>query len=133
MSSFAVLIVIYLSYSLQSFGVVPKYIKRFEKSAIDRHNASLSAARGAELLAHQSKYRWLSEDERADILRKLKYNFDEAMHEFQALSVVLDNQTKIKRKTALEKTLNELEKTIFTVKSLKKIVIKLEPQDLYGP
>ncbi|OQV13074.1 putative Enkurin [Hypsibius exemplaris] len=110
----------------ENYGKVPTYVKKYEKTANDKKKNELFAARGAELVASQSHFRWVSEAERECVLKKLQDNFDDAMHEFQALSVSLDNQTKIKTKALLERKLNELEKTISTVKGLKKIVIKLE-------
>lgn len=84
------------------------------------------AAQGAELLATEAKYVPVNHEERERVLTHLRENFAEALHRFQGLSFSLDNESKRRTKRILEKTLNELEKTIELIARRKKIVISME-------
>lgn len=112
-----------LSTYLQDFGTVPRYIQRYRQVHMDQQKHSIAAQKAEEQLKN-STIRVVSEEERQNVLHKLQEYFDRTMQIFQGLSVVLDNQSKIKDRLHLEKELNEIEKNIDNLKSHKVIIVK---------
>ncbi|XP_055336159.1 enkurin-like isoform X2 [Paramacrobiotus metropolitanus] len=110
-----------------AYGKCPRYlVKQHKKAASLKRTSDLHKARDEYLLTSDKQFVMIKEDERQAVLEKLRHNFDEAIHQFQALSFALDNQTKIKTKTNLERDLNELEKTIDLVSRRNNIVVKMD-------
>ncbi|XP_015114584.1 enkurin [Diachasma alloeum] len=56
--------------------------------------------------------RYVTDEERAELLYGMKKKFEELMHEFQVLPFLTDTPPKAKRKAKMEKDLNQLEKDI---------------------
>ncbi|XP_063978416.1 enkurin-like [Diachasmimorpha longicaudata] len=56
--------------------------------------------------------RYVSDEERADLLYGMKKKFEELMHAFQVLPFLTDTPPKAKRKAKMERDLNQLEKDI---------------------
>ncbi|KAL0210632.1 hypothetical protein RCL1_005068 [Eukaryota sp. TZLM3-RCL] len=54
----------------------------------------------------------LSDEERLDLLEKLKHRWEEAYAEFSRLPMVVETESKITRKNYLERLLNQLDKDI---------------------
>ncbi|XP_075214916.1 enkurin-like [Lycorma delicatula] len=89
------------------FGKVPNYLLIRKKEAEDIEDR---------IKEKESKIRpplrYITEDERQELLEGLHKNWGDLQKEFQLLPMVTDTIPKIKRKTQLEKELKELEKVI---------------------
>ncbi|XP_075231700.1 enkurin-like [Lycorma delicatula] len=91
----------------EGFGKVPNYLLIRKKEAEDIEDR---------IKEKESKIRpplrYITEDERQELLEGLHKNWRDLQKEFQLLPMVTDTIPKIKRKTQLEKELKELEKDI---------------------
>lgn len=94
------------------FGNVPNYLLRRTKEL----SAEEERIRREEI-SRQPKCRYVTHDERQEILDGLKHNWEELQHTFQGLSIVTDTVRKILRKVKIESQLKQLEKDILLVES----------------
>ncbi|XP_072313889.1 enkurin-like [Eucyclogobius newberryi] len=118
--------------ALENAGQIPKYIQKKDFGDVPlylkRHNA--------EKLKEQEMYdnyvkeqrkkqamKQLPEEERVDILKGLKKNWDLANHEYQNLPMFIDTRSKLAYKERLETQLKKLEKDIETFERFKIIYI----------
>lgn len=101
------------TYIYQSkFGKVPNYLLR----RIKEISAEEEKARQEEI-KRQPKCRFVTRDERNEILDGLRHNWQELQRTFQGLSVITDTVPKIMRKLKIESQLKQLEKDILLVES----------------
>ncbi|XP_054287151.1 enkurin isoform X2 [Macrosteles quadrilineatus] len=103
--------------SLEPSGLQPKYIYSKEFGKVPKYlrkGGSLTQRDKEEKEEKKTKppLRYVTEEEREEMLQGLKKNWEELQKEFQLLPMVTDTVPKIKRKTQLEKQLKDLEKDI---------------------
>ncbi|XP_011310174.1 enkurin [Fopius arisanus] len=92
---------------------------RSRENASQPSDHSESTVRTADAIAasrnkktKQEMCRYVTDEERVDLLYGMKKKFEELMHEFQVLPFLTDTPPKAKRKAKMEKDLNQLEKDI---------------------
>ncbi|KAF0765835.1 enkurin-like [Aphis craccivora] len=93
--------------SKKNYGKTPSYIVKMYK---EKEMAQLMETERKR--AVKPSLRYLPEDERNELLNGLKTNWAELHKEFLLLPMLTDTVPKMKRKTMLEKQLNNLEKDI---------------------
>ncbi|XP_025419208.1 enkurin [Sipha flava] len=93
--------------SKKNYGQTPSYILKMYK---EKEMAKLMETERKR--AVKPPLRYLPEDERNELLKGLKTNWAELHKEFLLLPMLTDTMPKMKRKTMLEKQLNNLEKDI---------------------
>ncbi|KAL4113086.1 hypothetical protein QTP88_016776 [Uroleucon formosanum] len=93
--------------SKKNYGKTPAYIVKMYK---EKEMAQLMETERKR--AVKPPFRYLPEDERNEMLNGLKTNWAELHKEFLLLPMLTDTVPKMKRKTMLEKQLNNLEKDI---------------------
>lgn len=91
----------------QGYGQIPNYLLERQKIAEEKERAARERQ-----MKKKPRLRYITEDEREQLLEGLKMNWQDMQKEFQLLPMVTDTVPKIKRKTQLEKALKELEKDI---------------------
>ncbi|VDL61079.1 unnamed protein product [Hymenolepis diminuta] len=94
------------------FGKVPNYIHQRKKKKIE--SDQLYEQYLQEMAMHQQKPR-LSDEERRQLLARLKERHAKLYKDFLCLSVIIDTLHQKQRKAYLEKELNDIEKDIRTV------------------
>uniref|UniRef100_A0A2S2NDN5 Enkurin n=1 Tax=Schizaphis graminum TaxID=13262 RepID=A0A2S2NDN5_SCHGA len=93
--------------SKKNFGKTPPYIKKIIKEKEMEKLAEVERVR-----AIKPPLRYLPEEERKELLKGLKTNWDELYTEFLLLPMVTDSVPKVNRKARIENELNNLEKDI---------------------
>ncbi|KAE9533355.1 hypothetical protein AGLY_009258 [Aphis glycines] len=93
--------------SKKNFGKTPSYIKKILKDKEMEKVAEVERVK-----AIKPPLRYLPEEERMELLKGMKANWDELYTEFLLLPMVIDSVPKINRKARLENQLNNLEKDI---------------------
>ncbi|XP_053686786.1 enkurin [Sabethes cyaneus] len=94
------------------YGKVPKYLERRKK------DLEAQKQRMAEKMGEQVPDGFLvSQEERLELLKGLKQNWENLQKEYQSLPLLIDTVPKMIRKAKLEKNLKELEKDILRVES----------------
>lgn len=94
------------------FGNVPRYLVRRVKEI----SAQEESARREEI-SRQQKCRFVTQNERQEILDGLRQNWQELQRTFQGLSIITDTVRKVMRKVKIESQLKQLEKDILLVES----------------
>lgn len=90
-----------------TFGHVPKYLRK----RIAEIQCEEEIARAKEI-AKQPVCRYVTHDERQQVLNGLKYNWNELQKKYQGLSIITDTLSKRMRKLSIENQLKQLEKDI---------------------
>ncbi|NWW71439.1 ENKUR protein, partial [Climacteris rufus] len=119
-------------YLLEPSGLVPKYIKKKNYGVIPKYVTQ----RNEEMKREEEEYeasvleelkkkamKLLSDEERTNILKALKKNWEETNFAFQSLSVVTDTRYKKMHKEELELKLKQLEHDIEAIEKHKCIYI----------
>lgn len=117
---------------LDPSGLEPKYIKKKEFGDVPTYLTK----RKEEIARAQAEYdayvadsfrrgamAQLGEEERAAILKGLKYNWEQLHHEYQGLSVVTDTAPKKNHKERMEAEMKQLERDIETIEKHRVIYI----------
>ncbi|TRZ04042.1 hypothetical protein DNTS_006378 [Danionella cerebrum] len=117
---------------LENSGLVPKYIKKKDFGQTPEYLLQ----RREDVKKAQEEYddyvkermkegamKQLSGEERHKILQSLKKNWDDLLHQYQGLSVVIDTAPKKFRKEHLEQEMRQLEKDIELIERHKTIYI----------
>ncbi|EDS42486.1 conserved hypothetical protein [Culex quinquefasciatus] len=94
------------------YGKVPGYLERRKKDleAASKRTVEQSADEKARCEA-------ISQEERLELLKGLKKNWENLQREYQSLPLLIDTVPKMIRKAKLEKGLKELEKDILTIEN----------------
>lgn len=93
-----------------TFGRVPKYLKkRIKELQMDEE-----IARQKEI-NQQPLCRYVTQNERDDVLNGLRYNWNDLQRKYQSLSIITDTLTKKMRKLTIESQLKQLEKDILLI------------------
>ncbi|XP_055626563.1 enkurin-like [Toxorhynchites rutilus septentrionalis] len=94
------------------YGKIPQYLQRRKKEldAQKQHLVAKSSEQKQDCLA-------ISQEERLELLKGLKKNWENLQQEYQSLPLLIDTVPKMIRKAKLEKGLKELEKDILTIES----------------
>ncbi|XP_058124073.1 enkurin [Anopheles ziemanni] len=94
------------------FGKVPQYLTRRKKDL---------TAQKERLIEQQAQQKprcsYISQEERVELLRGLKQNWEKLQQEYQSLPLLTDTVPKMIRKAKLESTLKRLEKDILTIEN----------------
>ncbi|NXY09285.1 ENKUR protein, partial [Pteruthius melanotis] len=119
-------------YPLEPSGLVPKYIKKKNYGVTPRY----VARRNEEIKREEEEYearvleqlkkkamKTLSDEERTNILKALKKNWEEINHAYQGLPVLTDTRYKKIHKEELELKLKQLEHDIAAIENHKNIYI----------
>ncbi|NXB07177.1 ENKUR protein, partial [Cnemophilus loriae] len=119
-------------YLLEPSGLVPKYIKKKNYGVLPKY----VTRRNEEMKREQEEYearvleqlkkkamKTLSDEERTNILKALKKNWEEINHAFQGLPVLTDTRYKKMHKEELELKLKQLEHDIAAIEKHKSIYI----------
>ncbi|XP_026815950.1 enkurin-like [Rhopalosiphum maidis] len=93
--------------SKKNFGKTPSYIKKIIKEKEMEKLAEVDRVR-----AIKPPLRYIPEEERKELLKGLKSNWDELYTEFLLLPMVTDSVPKVNRKARIENELNNLERDI---------------------
>lgn len=94
------------------FGKVPTYlVRRIKEIADEDENAR------REEISRQPKCRFVTHEERQEILDGLRHNWQQLQRMFQGLSIITDTVAKKLRKVKIESQLKQLEKDILLVES----------------
>eukprot|EP00050_Salpingoeca_kvevrii_P006843 m.292081 g.292081 ORF g.292081 m.292081 type:complete len:260 (-) comp12564_c0_seq1:225-1004(-) len=110
----------------KDFGKTPAYLtKKKQQEAADREAYEHYAAEAA---ARNSPYYQVSEQERQQLVRGLKANWEQLHHEYQSLPVLADTAAKKHKRAQMEAQLNQIEKDI---ERLEKHTIILVDQTAY--
>ncbi|NXE31789.1 ENKUR protein, partial [Ptilorrhoa leucosticta] len=119
-------------YPLETSGLVPKYIKKKNYGVtpkyVTRRNEEIKReeeeyeARVLEQLKKKAM-KTLSDEERTNILKALKNNWEEINHAYQGLPVLTDTRYKKIHKEELELKLRQLEHDIAAIEKHKNIYI----------
>jgi len=120
------------THPLDPSGLTPKYIKRkdYGKTPVyltKRKDEVERAQQEYDQYIQESMKRgamkFLSDNERQNIIAGLKSNWEEIHHQYQGLSVVTDTAPKKNRKERMEAEMNQLEKDIELLEKHPKIYI----------
>ncbi|NXA95963.1 ENKUR protein, partial [Melanocharis versteri] len=119
-------------YLLEPSGLVPKYIKKKNYGVIPKY----VTRRNEEMKREEEEYqasvleqlkkkamKMLSDEERTNILKALKKNWEEVNHAFQGLPVLTDTRYKKMHKEELELKLKQLEHDIAAIEKHKSVYI----------
>ena len=95
------------------YGKVPEYLKHV-KQDIEEEMRVIDEYFSANKEEPEDEGEYLSDEERADLIEKLKQKWDETNKKYQKIThiVKLDTIGKVRRKEALEKELDQLVKDI---------------------
>ncbi|XP_005040749.1 PREDICTED: enkurin isoform X2 [Ficedula albicollis] len=104
----------------KNYGVIPKYVTR-RNEEMKRAEEEYQASVLEELKKKAMKT--LSEEERTDILKALKKNWEEVNRAFQTLPVLTDTRYKRMQKEELELKLQQLEHDIAAIEKHKTVYI----------
>ncbi|NXW71825.1 ENKUR protein, partial [Hirundo rustica] len=104
----------------RNYGVLPKYVTR-RNEEMKREEEEYQASVLEQLKKKAMKT--LSEEERTNILKALKRNWEEINHEYQRLPVLTDTRYKRMHKEELELKLKQLEHDIAAIEKHKSIYI----------
>ncbi|KAJ8985116.1 hypothetical protein NQ317_012766 [Molorchus minor] len=94
----------------EEFGKPPHYLLRFVK----KHNKQKYLEKDTEGL-EKPKCRYITKEERDQLLAGLKYNWEELQKQFQGLPILTDTIPKRNRKVRIEEALKQIEKDIVLV------------------
>ncbi|XP_055336189.1 uncharacterized protein LOC129586789 isoform X2 [Paramacrobiotus metropolitanus] len=106
----------------RGYGSLPHYIQRYREMHKDQQQTSIAKQKAFELELN-SKSRHVANDEQSEVIKGLEARLKHTMQLFQGLSVVLDNQTKLRDRQHLEREINDLEKLIESLKSHKIVIV----------
>ncbi|NXQ33299.1 ENKUR protein, partial [Alaudala cheleensis] len=104
----------------KSYGVLPKYLIR-RNEEMKREEEEYQASVLEQLKKKAMKV--LSEEERTDVLKALKKNWEEINRAYQCLPVVTDTRYKRMHKEELELKLQQLEHDIAAIENHKRVYI----------
>ncbi|XP_052861408.1 enkurin [Anopheles cruzii] len=105
------------------FGKIPQYLTRRKK------DLAVQKERLVEETAQQKpRCSYISQEERVELLRGLKQNWEKLQQEYQSLPLLTDTVPKMIRKAKLENNLKQLEKDILTIENNLYIYIYDEEQ-----
>ncbi|XP_058808147.1 enkurin-like [Phymastichus coffea] len=98
----------------KNFGEVPPNLKRNKSAPASRRHerSSRDVIPEERPVNKKSACKYITEDERANLLKAIKKKWSELMKQFQCLPFLIDTPPKVKRKAALEDKLKQLEKDI---------------------
>ncbi|KAK4877726.1 hypothetical protein RN001_010232 [Aquatica leii] len=94
----------------ETFGRMPQYLKRFIK---EREKNVLMKKDVTEI--EHPKCRYVIKEEREQLLKGLKENWEELQKKYQGLPILTDSIAKVHRKLKLEEELKQLEKDIVLI------------------
>ena len=103
----------------KSYGKVPKYMNRVKQEIQEEVSYSYQQMAGNNIHG-ENRMREMDENEKADLISKMKLKWEETHKHYLSLTFSLDTISKISRKEALEAELEQLEKAI--TKLSKKII-----------
>ncbi|KAK5642865.1 hypothetical protein RI129_009032 [Pyrocoelia pectoralis] len=89
------------------FGKVPRYLKEF----IKKREKKVQFQKDMTVIDHP-KCRYITKEQREELLKGLKDNWEELQRQYQGLPIITDTIPKVHRKLKLEETLKYLEKDI---------------------
>lgn len=122
---------------VEESGMVPKYTKKKDYGQtphyLQLHNREMMDAQEqydhyvAESL-RRGQMEKVQEEERAELLKGLKKNWEELHHQYQGLSVVTDTVSKKARKERMEAEMKQLERDIDVIEHHKIIYIAQDQQ-----
>ncbi|XP_038587524.1 enkurin [Micropterus salmoides] len=117
---------------LEKSGLLPKYIKKKHYGEVpeylqqrneEEQRAQEEYDNFVKEQREQGAMKHLSDEERQDILERLKKNWDQLQHEYQGLSLVTDTMSKKSRKERLEVAMKQLENDINLFERFKTVYI----------
>uniref|UniRef100_A0A182QMK2 Enkurin domain-containing protein n=1 Tax=Anopheles farauti TaxID=69004 RepID=A0A182QMK2_9DIPT len=94
------------------FGKVPQYLTRRKKDLIAQKERLIE-----ECSQQKPRCSYISQEERVDLLKGLKQNWEKLQQEYQSLPLLTDTVPKMIRKAKLENNLKQLEKDILTIEN----------------
>ncbi|NWI47712.1 ENKUR protein, partial [Picathartes gymnocephalus] len=119
-------------YLLEPSGLVPKYIKKKNYGVIPKYVTQRNEEMKREEEEYQARLleqlkkkamKTLSEEERTNVLKALKKNWEEINHAYQGLPVLTDTRYKKMHKEELELKLKQLEHDIAAIEKHRRVYI----------
>ncbi|XP_011502257.1 PREDICTED: enkurin [Ceratosolen solmsi marchali] len=96
----------------KNFGVVPTYLRKGSFTKCPNKKRQDQTDELNEQHSYGKSCRYVTQDEKAKLVKEMKKKWAEIMKQFQCLPFLIDTVAKIKRKITIEQKLNQLEKDI---------------------